>query len=335
MNENYVYIRQVLYILMTRKITLLCSFFAMLLVSCDNEIDINAPWIETAVVYGFLDANENTQFIRIQKTYQNDVNTSTADGAKFRDSLYFQNISVKVISSQGNEFVFVKDSLIDKQPGFFANQNHFVYRCNNFRPNPSLSYNLIIQIPETGTTFTSRTGIVGPGTFETNIIRYRPDFVNNISFRIRVGNNNFVNDAVVRLRYKEYPTGNPSLAQEKNIDYVLNTVDRQPPNSIFSRIFSFNPVLDYFKRELGTNTAVEREWIGMQYVWISGTEDLKVLMDLSRPSQFIVQRKPDFSNINGGLGIFSSRTTSFTNTVFNIGDDSSLFFINRELGFKQ
>jgi hypothetical protein len=35
--------------------------------SCKNDLEINAPYEDTAVVYGFLDQNQPVQYIRIQK----------------------------------------------------------------------------------------------------------------------------------------------------------------------------------------------------------------------------------------------------------------------------
>ena len=67
------------------------SFLAALIVlsACKNEIDINAPYKDIPVVYGFLDQNQATQYIRIQKLYQNAANQTTDQGAKIADSLYF------------------------------------------------------------------------------------------------------------------------------------------------------------------------------------------------------------------------------------------------------
>jgi hypothetical protein len=91
----------------------------VLLAGCENDIEINAPWRETPVVYGFLDPNTGTQYLRIQKTYQNSTSITTEEGAKINDSLYFDSIVVKVKSSNQN-ITFTKTTEIPKEAGCFA-----------------------------------------------------------------------------------------------------------------------------------------------------------------------------------------------------------------------
>ena len=72
-------------------VMLLTSLFA-----CKNDIDINAPYKDVAIVYGFLDQNQGTQYIRIEKLYQNSSTQTTAEGAQYPDSLYFDSLYVKI-----------------------------------------------------------------------------------------------------------------------------------------------------------------------------------------------------------------------------------------------
>ena len=40
-----------------------------------------------------------------------------------------------------------------------------------------------------------------------------------------------------------------------------------------------------------------------------GTQDLKTYIDVNEPITGIVQERPQFTNINNGIGLFSSRYT--------------------------
>ena len=45
----------------------------------------------------------------------------------------------------------------------------------------------------------------------------------------------------------------------------------------------------------------------MDFIFFGGGEDLITYTEVNKPSIGIVQKKPEFSNIKNGLGIFSSR----------------------------
>jgi hypothetical protein len=51
---------------------------------------------------------------------------------------------------------------------------------------------------------------------------------------------------------------------------------------------------------------VERQPIDMGLYLYAGGEDLFTYVEVNQPSIGIVQKKPEFSNIDNGLGIFSS-----------------------------
>ena len=51
------------------RIIALAAVFAMFAVSCDNDFNPNAEWKETMVVYGLLDQDQDTTWVRVQKCY--------------------------------------------------------------------------------------------------------------------------------------------------------------------------------------------------------------------------------------------------------------------------
>jgi len=56
----------------------------------------------------------------------------------------------------------------------------------------------------------------------------------------------------------------------------------------------------------------------LEYIVTAGAEDLNTFLQVNQPSSGIVQDKPNFSNINGGIGIFSSSSRSIiTHDLWN------------------
>ena len=300
-------------------------------ISCKNEIDINAPWRETPVVFGLLDANNQVQYIRIQKTYQNSVNQTTQQGAGYSDSLYFDSLYVTVTSNFNETFVFQKTDTT-KNPGFFANDKAFLYRAN-FKPVNGRIYTLTIYSPSTGKKYTSTTRIIG--TAETTQTGSPPLFkVRNYpetrTLRFIPGKDAFIYDVMIRLNYTEFNIFGDSLQQF--IDYPVRSDLLIVNSALRTENFSTSRFLSYIADNIPRKPGIERKFRHVNYVFAGGSQDLKLFIDISRPINSFVQVKPEFSNIEGALGIFSSRSISMTENIF-LSDDSSRYFINTLPGF--
>jgi hypothetical protein len=90
--------------------------------------------------------------------------------------------------------------------------------------------------------------------------------------------------------------------------------------------------MNSFEEFLPRNPSITRKLSKIDAFWLAGGEDLKLIIELSKPSQFLVQRKPEFSNIdNGGLGVFTSRASSFFPIQYS---DTTAQNISERLGFE-
>ncbi len=83
---------------MIKKALFLIALFASLM-ACDNEIDLNADYEDTTVVFGLLNANADTQFVRITRTFLED-GQSAIDLAQDANRLFYNNIDVKLTHVQ-------------------------------------------------------------------------------------------------------------------------------------------------------------------------------------------------------------------------------------------
>lgn len=305
--------------------------FILLSVACKNEIDINAPWRETPVVFGLLDANNQVQYLRIQKTYQNSVNQTTQQGARYSDSLYFDTLYVTVTSDFNETFIFEKIDTT-KNDGFFANDKAVLYKAN-FKPVNGRKYTLNIFSPSTGKKYTSTTNVIGAA--ETTQSGSPPLFrVRNYpeprTLRYTPGRDAFIYDIMIRLNYTEYNVFGDSLQQF--IDYPVRTDLPIATYTQRTESFTTSNFLKYIAENISKKPGIERKFRSINYVFAGGSQDLKLFIDISRPINSFVQVKPEFSNIEGALGIFSSRSISLSANIL-LSDDSSRYFINTLPGF--
>jgi hypothetical protein len=283
---------------------------ALLTNSCENDIEINAPWKETPVVYAFIDPNTSTQYFRIEKTYQNSPSLNTEQGAKISDSLYFDTLVVKVI--QGNRvFNFTKTQNIPKDDGFFADGAHFLYKCENFTGINAAYYSLNIYSPKTGNTYTSNT--VGIGATSVTAVRLGLNATTKSSSQITtdLSEGRATTGQVMRLSYYEYPVGSPANGDTLVADYQM--VEKYTGDRYF-RVFATSFV-NAVKYAIPEKSGVERKVIGIDFINVSGGTEVANIIDLSKPSISIVQKKIDYSNITEGLGIFSSRSYKLTPNI--------------------
>jgi hypothetical protein len=73
---------------------------------------------------------------------------------------------------------------------------------------------------------------------------------------------------------------------------------------------------NFLSQNLSENNTVVRKFLHLDLVMTVGTEDLNTYIKVNEPITGIVQQRPQFTNINNGIGIFSSR---YTHTEKEIG----------------
>ncbi len=308
-----------------------------LLLGCKNDIDINAPYKDVAIVYGFLDQNDPIQYIRIQKLYQNASTTTTQAGAQVADSLYFDSLVVNIINIVTKDtFRCYRVDTIPKDSGFFAKDRNTFYAT--VIPKNNLAneiYMLDIYYPKKKAHFSAKTVLVKDAVIEARklVLKYNdPKFPNHsFAFRFTSARNSFLYDLGVRYTYKEMDAKDTTIYTIRYADYnVVRSIAYQPENfytqSVYSRAF-----IDFLKSEIPINANKIRRTISVTFRTYGGSQEFQTMLDLTKPDLTVVQKNPLYSNIEPtqlGIGIFSSR--NYTERVMEI-DQSSLLLLSKEL----
>jgi len=108
-------------------------FGALIFAACENEVDLTADWKDVPVVYGLLDRQDTTYFIRVEKAFQ-DENGSAFAAAANPDSLYYppevvvrlENVTTG--QSAVMERVNGEDYGLPRDNGEFAQSPNILYR---------------------------------------------------------------------------------------------------------------------------------------------------------------------------------------------------------------
>ncbi|MDZ4669137.1 MAG: hypothetical protein SGJ00_14815 [bacterium] len=295
-------------------------FITLLLpLGCKNDIDINAPYKDVAIVYGFLDQNEPIQYIRIQKLYQNSSTSNTSEGANIADSLYFDSLVVKLVNIVTKDtFTCIKVDSIPKNLGFFSSAKNTLYACTFPKNNLANElFELRIFYPKKNALFISRTNIVKDAVIPFRKVVLKTVPANHIfSFKFTTAKNAAMYDLTIRYFYKEMDAADNSIYEIKHIDYSVAKGKLYPAESDRTENIGSRTYIDYLKLRIPNDVTKKRTSIGITYMAYGGSEEFQTMLDLSSPNLSIAQKNPEFSNISNGLGIFTSR--NYVSTIMEI-----------------
>jgi hypothetical protein len=320
---------------MKLRLLLIIAGFSFVL-SCKNEIDINAPYRDIAIVYAFLDQNDPVQYIRIQKVYQNDATQTTAEGAQISDSLYFDSLVVTLTNRiSGTVFPCFKVDSIPKDSGFFSTAKNILYAVSIPKANAeNEEYALDIFYPKGNIRFSSITRLVKDPIIENRKVVLRPDLNNhNFSMRYTTGLNAYLYDLKLRFHYREYQTfDTTTLYEDKFVDYSLKINKKVKPSSQYDELTSSKSYYEFLKSQFKFVPGKYRKVLNFELITYGGSSEFQNLNSLSSPNISIVQKNPTYSNINNGIGIFSSRNKK--NLVLNNDVNTTNLLNNNLEGFK-
>ena len=309
---------------------LLISLLAVILGSCSTDFETNAPWKETMVVYGFLNPNDAVQYIRISKAYLGEGNALVM--AKESDSIYYGDILDVKLERFLNGNLMETHTLIriDTVPkdlnGTFAAPYMVLYAdTHSLHPSPNLDeniYKLTITNRESGLTVTASTKMIE-------------------NFHVVLPNSSLVNltGTVPSLTWKFYPSERGKIY---GITQYINYVETDTVTGVIeyksvkwyladklttgntATLMTFPFAKNDFYRLLGADVVekpnIKRSLAANPFdVHISaGTEEVYTYMQVTEQNTGIVQDKPLYSNIEGGVGLFSSRPTQIFHTHVSV-----------------
>ena len=325
-----------------KKIYLILSVFAIVFTACETDFDVNADWEETTVVFGLLDAAKDTQFIKISKAFLGEADALQM--AQNSDSINFNKgeLDVKItrINNNGStDTIMLNEVSTLRDEGYF-NDSIVMYTFENFEfqsnslnqytnfLNSNSEYELLIKNNITGNSVSSTTEIIKGFNFSSGIPTSNrlTFYVDGLGYRFprfewSDPENVEIFQFNLRFHYKEN-------GLEKELSWNQTELGSNDNILILSGE-------DFFHQFLANNLAAladdeEREFMNIDIEMTLGTQDLKTYIAVNEPITGIVQERPQFTNINNGIGLFSSRYTKVYYGL-SLNPDSEKYIIE-ELG---
>lgn len=314
----------------------------LLFSACSTDLDVTGDWKETMVVYGLLDQAKDTQYIKINKAFlgQGDATlfAQIQDSVQFANALTVKLQRIKNGIAFGTPIALMPDATIPKDPGvFYSNsQTNAIYSI--YTPvGPSglfddSEYKLTITNSETGKVVTSQTPLVKDFNFtKPSAAASTFYFVNPTSpswpfvVEWNSSTNGRLYQLVIRLNYKDSTT--TGVVTQKHLDMQftpLKTERLSGATEVMTVSFPGQNFLKYIATQIQPNSNIYRIAGNVELMVTGGADDLSTFIDVNKPSTGIIQERPEFTNISGGIGIFSSRYSkpSFTRPLETTSLDS-------------
>ena len=319
-----------------KKIYLILSIFSLVFSSCDTDFNVNSTWEEVTVVYGLLDASADTQYVKISKAFLG--NMDALQMAQYADSINFdkEELDVKMLRTKNNGDSTSKDlvPVITFRDGGVFNDTIILYEfVNNDFLKLDFEYELVIKNLISGNKVTSnKTRVIGDFSFLNFNSAYKFGFYNSsladsLKFKSKTIEWQDVSEGEIYqldviFHYKENGISKSSVWSQPLVSYGGSKMSSKLEGAKFFNFLRNNIIKD------NTNT-ISRSFESLDLVMTVGAADLETYIKVNEPLTGIVQQRPSFTNINNGIGIFSSR---YTHTEYNIGlSDGTMDFLTDEL----
>ena len=319
--------------------------------SCDNTLDINGNYREAVVVYGLLDHGTDTQYIRIQKSFLGD-NTSALDLAGQAGQNYYLPDELSAflwrwkngirMDSIPLEYVNGDTLGIEKPEGTFASTPNILYRTTATIDTLS-EYQLMVIHHTKGDTITATARIVW-----SYYVYYptRPDVyidfadTGRITFTCKQAVNARLYDLDLIFRYAEKNifTGDSTIhAVAWNVFSNKSGTNTEGYSNIAYSMERYS-FFTFLAATLEPDTQVIRYSIDLKFDWYAGGTELynqylNMLANLGINQDYI---SPEYTNVEGGIGIFSSRHKESAGNIRLSDatlDSLACGIITRQLGF--
>ena len=344
-------------------VTLLLFSCMTIFFSCSTKVDLYADYKDIAIIYGLVDINADTNYLRITKAFcgNNDHPINAYEVALISDSsnypekldayiLEMQNTLGQHYHATGRKLPLDTLTIHNKEQGlFYAPDQMLYYTTEKFFPSENgnrYKYQLVIVKPN-GDTLKAETTPVGGnlsllGT-SANFQSHPSETMNKLSFRSSPEGQLY--EIKMQFNYPEQHTGQAMTQKHVSWSYgarTLEAYDKVPgTENVYFLEYSVNTLFSYLSTAIGNDTV----WNASHPNVVRYIDNFVVTLSVGGHElyeSFLMNSVLDnglttnaFSNIEGeGIGLFSSRTNIVKNLRLSGSTLTDLFGMTA-WGFKE
>lgn len=312
---------------MKSPVILLSLFLAALFCSCSTDVDLYAEYKTLPVIYGLLDAKADTNYVKITRVmsvqgdaYQVALNPDSSN--------YPGKLDVRIVEycngDSLREFVLDTITIHNKEYGtFYAPDQKLYYtteKLNINTDNEKYSYRLKVVFPDR--TLTTKADMVGDNGFDVQslAVNFSKEYFGMVPrrFLFRPATNARIYSVSMAFTFLEQRTPDddsvPRTMRWEEGMFTYNYLIYNMDGTAF--VFPYRPetFYEHLTEFIGGDTAIAglKRYIAdypIEVTITAGGEHLGQYITSNNASSGFVLGDPEFSLIDGGVGVFSSRFT--------------------------
>ncbi|MGE5425407.1 MAG: hypothetical protein ACM3N9_08575 [Syntrophothermus sp.] len=293
---------------------LLLTVLPLFLISCSKDFKVNAEWKEVPVVYGLLNQNDSVHYIKITRAFLGEGDALMY--AQIPDSSNYPvgDLQVRVEGWKDNllkQTLVFHDTLVqNKDTGIFYAPTQLVYTSGGTL-NEEYTYKLFVKNLKSNLEITSQTDMVrdfaienpGPPPATLSFMTGKKTF-----FSWYPAKNGTRYEVSLKFHYLESIAGGPYV--EKILDWVIFSdlrAEYEVNAQAITRSLPGESFYNFLHSKLVADPDIQRTPGVVEVIFTVASPDLNTYMDVTEPSNTIVQERPSFTNITNGIGLFASR----------------------------
>lgn len=300
---------------MIRRLLFFAIAFA-LFSGCETEVELNAPYVNTTVIFGLLDpdfngdnviSQQDTQWIKINKTFlgegDNNVYAGVRDSSEYSDADFTGKIVERIFDGEVVEEYELKSTTISNRQmnGIFYGPEQTMYYFVPTAPglDQNSEYRLVLDFVD-GRRVTALTRVVSYGSFSWLTPQQDATFIlasistnggfnytSEVAIRWNAATNANIYDARLRFHFTEIEyadenwNGVPIRSEAKFLDYYLGSINENQinPGQLLRISFDARGFFAFLQNNLDANQRIRRV-IGRYDVAQQRTECFDVMLTL-------------------------------------------------------
>lgn len=304
---------------MQRLFLLLFSFVLLFCGGCKNDIDLLGKHEEKIVCYALLDPYDTVQYVRVSRLFLGEDNAFVM--AQQADSIGFPIGSLDVRIErwlngvQMQVFTLVPDTSIPRDDGIFLAPWQVLYRGTFPVLKDGSIYKLFVKDLVRGTEVHAETPIVSDVALTDPFSNSSPLNLcdtTTIRFKFKTGVNGLRYHFKLRVHYTDQFILDTTQVSEQYFDWDLGEVEALRANGGEQLTYAFTR--HNFLNTLAANIPVKpynnRISGKIDLIFVGAATDLVTYIVVQNSNANTAADIPPFSNIEGGYGVFSCRTTN-------------------------
>ena len=296
--------------------------------ACSTDVELYADYKDIPVIYGLLDATVDTNYVRINRAFSssNDHPINAYEVALIADSCnYPGKLDARIVeykSGFGNHYsptgrVIMLDTMTiqDKEPGvFYSPRQKVYYTTEQFRQNANgADYRYGLVVYKGNDTITSETSIVGGENFK--ILTFQTSFIsdstsNTAKISFKPADNAAFYDVKMFFNYKE-KRGSTMENKQVKWDFGTKSIDELSyEDGTYVVSYGMNSLFQLLEEAIGSDTIGVTRYFDEEPIDIviaAGGDELYNYIQINAQAGGLSQTVPDYTNVSGGYGVFSSR----------------------------